>query len=718
MPIRPAVRLLATASLLLAAACQPAASSSREGLAGAADRSLPRSPAARVPLHSVTSTPLMLGVAWYPEQFPESAWEKDLRLMHDAGVTMVRLGEFAWSTLEPAEGQYQLDWLDRAVTLAGKYGMKVVLCTPTDAPPAWLTQKYPDTLRVDETGKQLRHGGRRQFSYTSPRFKDLARRVVEEMATRFGGNPHVIGWQVGNELTDDSQDDYSKTLFQAWLQDRYKSLDAVNAAWGTTYWSQTYSAWDQIPFPGRTDNPSLRLDYMRFVTQMWRDFVRDQHAALRRHIPPVQFVTTNLGGLGWANRFDRFQLSSDLDMITWDTYVGQGHLDAPRIGATHDLVRGWKGANFWVMETQPGSVNWAGINNILDRGETRELAWQAVGHGADCVAYWQWRSAPGGQEQYHGCIVGPDGNPLPIYDEVRQIGQEFAKARAALADTHVHSDVALLHDYDSRWAVEFQPHHNRYDVVNVLLSYYRPLRDLTQSVDIVSPYADLSGYKVIVAPSLNVLTPELAHKLTAWVQNGGHLVLGPRSGMKTESNLLDPRRQPGPLSDLLGGRVEQYYALLDEVGTAGAFGNGRAAIWAEHLSTAAPDTEVLLTYGTRGNGGWLANHAGAITRAGSSVGKGRITYIGALLDDDSTYNACKWALEKASLKPALLDVPAGIEVCRRTGKNGDVFILLNHGSRNVKIPLPAPMHDLLKDGQTQEADLDARGVAVLQAGRS
>jgi beta-galactosidase len=228
------------------------------------------------------------------------------------------------------------------------------------------------------------------------------------------------------------------------------------------------------------------------------------------------------------------------------------------------------------------------------------------------VAYWQWRSALNGQEQYHGVIVGPDGTPVPLYGEVQQIGREFAMASKALQGTSPVSEVAILHSYDSRWAIDFQPHNKNYDQQNVLLDYYRPLRNLAQSVDIVKPEADLKQYKLVVAPSLNLISDELGHHLLEYVRQGGHLVLGPRSGMKDAWNALDVRRQPGPLAEALGGRIEQFYALEKNVPVSGEWGKGKTAIWAELAGTKADDTEVLMRYGK--SNGWLDQQPAAITR--------------------------------------------------------------------------------------------------------
>jgi beta-galactosidase len=652
--------------------------------------------------------PLMLGSAWYPEQWPEVRWDADLALMEAAGLRMVRIGEFAWSSLEPEEGRYTLDWLDRAIAAAAAHHLVVVLGTPTDAPPAWLTAKYPETLRVDENGRRLQHGERRQFSYTSAKYRELCRQIMEQLARRFGHHPGVIGWQIGNEYTEDSFDPESRRLFHDWLQARYHTLDELNRHWTTAYWSQRYDSWDEIPMGTGRGNPGLLLDYKRFVTDEWRGFQRNQLEVIRRHADPRQFIATNLGGLGWADRFNRRQIAADLDLISWDAYVGQGHLDPYRIGATHDLVRGWKQKNFWVMEMQPGSVDWAGVSNSLDKGETRAMVWEAIGHGADCVAFWQWRSALSGQEQYHGALLGPDGGPLPLYAEAQQTAAELAKAGPVFAGTAPQSQVAILHDYDSRWAIDFHPQTRLYDQIEVLLGYYRALRDLTQSVDIVDPALPLDDYKLVVAPSLNVIPPDLSRRLAEYVERGGHLVLGPRSGMKDEFNALNPERQPGPLAATLGGRVEQFYALLDDVPVAGGWGNGRATIWAELLSAAAPDTAVVMRYGTAN--GWLDGQPAVITRR---VGRGAITYVGAVLDPGLMWAAAKAMVTTAGVDSPTLPVPAGVEVCRRVGGGHEVFVLLNFSRQAAGITLPQTMNDVLNGGETRQVELPPYGVAVL-----
>ena len=667
--------------------------------------------------------PVLLGAAWYPEQWPESQWEPDLKRMQAAHIHLVRVGEFAWSTMEPTEGDWHWEWLDRAIAAAAKHHIVVVLGTPTAAPPAWLTQKYPQTLRVDNNGRRDEHGNRQQFSFADAKYRELARDVASRMAERYGHNPDVVGWQIDNELSGTSFDDEAKQKFHAWLKAKYGTIDDLNKRWWTSYWSQSYNDFDQIPVHDKQENPALLLDWNRFVTDTWVSYTQNQVEPIRAHSDQRQFITTNT--MGWFDGFDAYKEHKGLDIAAWDDYIDQDHYDWAENGARHDLTRGYKQKNFWVMETEPAFVNWRKTNTPLEKGQTRELAWQAIGHGSDAVEYWQWRAALNGQEEYHGVLVGADGLPAPVYAEVAQIGREFEQAGKALSGTVPVADVALINDFDSRWAIDFQKHSAGFDPVAEMVAFYRPLREQAQGVDVIGldadgPAAPLDKYRMVVAPSLHVLPQATADRLLAYVRQGGNLVLGPRSGMKNFDDGLNPQLQPGPLVEALGAKVTQFYAIDQPVPlTMNGMGATvpTANVWAETLRPMAPETKVLATYGAPGRplNGWLDNLPAIVTR---KVGKGSITYVGAWLDDAALKTLTGMLLEQSGVKPMIANVPESVEVCVRGGKEHAVVVLINHGTEPATVALPASLgaKSLLgEDGASRSSvTLPKYGVAVFE----
>jgi len=646
------------------------------------------------------SPPLAIGAAWYPEQWPEARWEADLALMARAHFCVIRLGEFAWARMEPEDGRFDFAWLDRAIAAAARHGLKVVLGTPTAAPPIWLTLTHPDVLRVDEDGRIQPHGERQHFSVASTTYRRYATRIAGEMARRYGQNPNVVGWQIDNELGVETFDLEARVRWTGWLTKRYGTIDALNRRWSTEYWSQRYQSFDQIRLTlGKDQNPALVLDAHRFFTMLWTSYVGDQATAIRAHADPRQFVTTN--STLWNDRYDANPVHAALDLASWDAYVPDGRPDWAALALHHAVIRGLKRRNFWVMEAQPGWVNWSANNRALDPGQTRELAWQAVAHGADALLYWQWRSAPGGQEQYHGTLVGADGAPMPIYPEIARTAAEFAKAGPLLAGTAPEADIAMLYSRDSRWAIEQQSFARDYDPVAVMKDWYRPLFAAGRMVDVLAPDADLSRYKLVLAPSLHMLDPATAKALERYVRGGGHLVLGPRSGMKDGDNALWPMRQPGPLAALLGAHVEAYYVPDAQVPLVGAL-IGTARTWAETIAVDAPDVEVLARYGS---GGWLAGKASIVTR---KVGRGRITYIGALLDP-ATQAAALGRYDGAAPVPA---ASTPLELAIRGGAGRRFLIAINHSEQPIRFAIP-PLGKLIF-GDLAAGRLAAHGIALVE----
>ena len=655
---------------------------------------------------------ILIGTDWYPEQWPEERWETDLQMMQDAHIQVARIAEFAWSRMEPSEGNYDFGWLDRAIRLAEKHHVAIVLGTPTATPPAWLTQKYPETLRVDAEGHIAVHGIRAHGSVTSVKYRELCKRIASEVAKRYGHDPNVVGWQIDNEYgyANMSYNQEGREQFQDWLAAKYKTLDSLNQHWTTAYWSQTYDNWREIPIPKEGDdhNPALRLEWKRFTTYAWTSYQQNQIDAIRAVSDPRQFITGNLMGYGFEG-FDHYIITRPLTFVAWDDYIGRGHLDPDTNGISHDMERGLKQEDFWVIETQPGFVNWSDLNNALDKGEVRAMAWHDIGHGADEVGYWQWRSALNGQEEIHGTLIAPDGKPEPLLAEVAQTAKEFGQAESAFRGKRVVSEVALLNDYDSRWAIDWQKHTSKYDQFAILKSYYHAVRKHAQSIDIISPYAKLDSYKLVVAPDLFLIPKELADHLAAYVKNGGHLVIGPRSGQKDEYNALVPIRQPGYLAEILGGQVEQYYALENNIPASGKLGSGEALVWAEQLTAVAPDAEVLLRYGK--SNGWLDGQPAILTR---HYGRGQITYVGTELSESLMAPFAELLCKESGVQPVFGPVPDGIEVTRRVGKDSAVFVLINFNKEKRSVPLPRAMQSLFDQKQVTAVELPQYGVAVLQ----
>jgi beta-galactosidase len=635
------------------------------------------------------SSRLHLGAAYYPEHWPEERWPEDIRLMREAGLTVVRMAEFAWSTLEPAEGEFHFDWLDRAISALADAGIVSVLGTPTAAPPAWLAQQHPDLMAVDESGRRVQFGNRCHYCVNSPEFHAAARRIVGAMAEHWGDNPHVIGWQLDNEYHRVCYCDRCRALFQRYLAETFGSLDALNHHWSASYWSQTYSAWEQIPIPIGPHNPGLMLAFKRFVTASYRRFQRLQLDVLRPHLRPDVWITHNF--MGWFDGLDHYEMAEDLDLAAWDWYIGAGHLDYLTSGAAHDLVRGFKRRNFWLMETQPGNVNWSPLNNVLNKGEARTMAWHAVAHGADAVLYWQWRSALGGQEQYHGTLVDQSGQPRPFYQEVQQLGRDLAAASPLLAGAKTVSRVAMLNSYDSRWSVQWQRHHHDLDYVAHFNHYYRPLAAQNISVDVISADAPLKGYRLVIAPALLILNESRVEQLTDFVKRGGHLVLTARCGMKDEHNALLSSRQPGPLADIAGVQVEEYYALQDEVPVSGNWFSGVSRLWAERLRVLDEGRAVVVArYGE--SNGWLDGQVAITVHSGSP---GLVYYVGAYLDDVAQHAFISRVAKTAGVRPAL-ETPAGVEARELVNAEGTaVFVMINHTRAEQLVQLPWPAHEHL-----------------------
>ncbi|GAB4579107.1 MAG: beta-galactosidase [Anaerolineales bacterium] len=557
---------------------------------------------------------MKFGVCYYPEHWPEARWATNARMMREVGLSIVRLAEFAWSRIEPEEGRFEWAWLDRAIETLAVEGLQIVLGTPTAAPPAWLSLNYRDTLPVDEQGRRRNFGGRRHYCPNSQTFRTHTRRIVTAMAERYGQNPHVIGWQIDNEFgggrTARCYCHECLEAFRAWLRHRYGGLKALNEAWGTVFWSQEYFDWDQVPFPvgaGSSANPSHALDYFRFASDSFVKYQQFQITNLKSQISNQQFLTHNFMGLFFRD-LDYFDLAAPLDFVSLDNYPTAGidrvrgelygeepapkHYaydvgDAALTAMELDLARGWKNKPFWIMEQQPGHVNWGTVNPGVRLGTVRLWTWHALAAGAETVVFFRWRAARFAQEQYHAGLLKHDGAPDVGFLDLQQMADERELMAKVVAEP-IRAQVAMIFNYDDLWALQLQPHRSGFTYLRLVFTWYRALLALGIQVDFRPLGADLAGYKLVLAPTLFLGSADLAGSLREYVAEGGTLMMGVRSGFKTPSNLVTDETLPGVFRDLAGVAVQAWHALPPGVG----YGleseipglEGEATVWAESLT--------------------------------------------------------------------------------------------------------------------------------------
>ncbi|MEH7830163.1 beta-galactosidase [Gemmobacter denitrificans] len=552
-----------------------------------------------------------LGVCYYPEHWPEAQWAEDAARMADLGLTWVRIGEFAWSRLEPQPGQLTFDWLDRAIATLGAAGLKVVLGTPTATPPRWMLDRHPDMLAHDREGRPRGFGSRRHYDFAHEGYRRESARIVTLLAERYGRNPHVAAWQTDNEYAcHDTVLSYSPVAlaaFRNWLAQRYQSPDALNRAWGNVFWSMDYASFDDIGLPNLTvteANPAHQMAFRRFASDMVVAFNRLQVEIIRRHSDAP--IAHNY--MGMITDFDHFTVGADLDIASWDAYplgflsdrlpasadhkrrfVRQGDPDFQAFH--HDLYRAVGRGRWWIMEQQPGPVNWAPWNPDPLPGMARLWAWEAFAHGAEAVCYFRWRQAPFAQEQMHAGLLRPDSQPAPAHDEAADVARELA----AMPDQGTaQADVALVFDYASAWAWEIQPQGRDFSYFRLVFETYCALRRLGLNIDILPPdAADLSAYRIVLAPGVAVLSPSL---LSALGRYQGLALIGPRSNAKTEEFAT-----PVPLPPNLPGLqavVARVESLPPDVPVP-LEGGGTLRHWREKVETGA---EVL----RRCDDGWPA----------------------------------------------------------------------------------------------------------------
>ena len=502
-----------------------------------------------------------LGVCYYPEHWPESRWSVDARLMREAGIAFVRIGEFAWSRLEPEPGHYDFDWLERAIDTLHAEGLKVVLGTPTATPPKWLVDRMPDMLAVDASGRVRGFGSRRHYCFSHQGYRQECVRIVTALAKRFGDHAGVAAWQTDNEYgchnTVESYSDAARSGFRNWLAQKYQSPEALNRAWGTVFWSMEYLSFGEVELPNLTVTeaaPAHRLDFQRYSSDQVVSFNRLQTEIIRKNSPGRTILHNFMGSF---LAFDHYAVSADLDAASWDSYP-LGFLDRDtgnperrqrymRVGDPdlqafhHDLYRACGRGRWWVMEQQPGPVNWAPHNPAPAPGAIRLWAWEAFAAGAEVVSYFRWRQAPFGQEQMHEALRLPDASPNEAYEVVQSVSRELSESGASVETTR--AEVAIVFDYESAWAWSIQPQGQSFSYLSLILRFYRALREFGVSVDIVPPLSErMQAYSLVLAPGLFSVSPALAEALTA---DGRIVLCGPRTGSRTPDFRIPDTLPPG-----------------------------------------------------------------------------------------------------------------------------------------------------------------------------
>lgn len=645
----------------------------------------------------------LYGVDYYPEAWDESQWEKDATMMQEAGINFVRLAEFAWVKMEPREGRFNFDWLDRALKVLNAHGIKAVLGTPTASPPAWLYEKYPDIAAMDANGNRYRYGSRRNYCLHNPAFIAATRRIVTAMAEHYKDHPGVIGWQIDNELGGPKCfDPASRAAFQKWCQRKYQALDALNQAWGTIFWGHTYQAWSEIPLPWNTlfnaHNPSLALDFDRFQSDSTHEYL-DIQTAILRETAPRQAITHN--EMGMYSGVDYYDLNRSLDFVAWDNYpmFEKDYAQYTGPGLAHDLMRGSKdNQNYMMMEQEGGLPGWSVFWGRQAPPELyRVWAYQSVAHGADGVCYFRWRTSRYGTEQYWQGILDQDSYRNSRFQVVARTGKELGKLTELLHGSKVVSPVAMLVSPDSRWAFEIQPLVEDFHYDRQLHDFYDAFRRAGISVDVAFPQSDLSAYRVVAAPALFVTDQTLADKLGAFVTNGGTLILTFRSGVKDEHNVVTNRTLPGAFAELAGVAIHEFDPQLNEAQDVVGPGESRfpARVWSDILE---PTTaKVVATYGK----GYYAGKA-AVTE--NSVGKGLVYYVGTGSTSPFFYDRLIARAAQKNALPLNAKLPQGVEVAARQKAGTKILFVLNYTSNPQTVPLDQAYHNALT-GKTEPMDV-------------
>ena len=670
---------------------------------------------------------LVLGTCYYPEHWPEAMWKEDLERMLATGIEVIRIAEFAWSLTEPEEGVFTYEYFDRFLDLCDETGMKVIFGTPTATPPAWLTEKYPEVLNADIDGIPYRHGCRRHYNYNSLVYQTLSARIVEKLAEHYASRKCIIGWQLDNEINCETDQFYSEAdtmAFRLWLRDRYKTLDALNEAWGTVFWNQTYTNWEQLHVPRKTvsasTNPHEVLDYIRFVSFSARRFAKLQSDILRRYLKPGDFITTN----GMFQSLDNHQMNAEsLDFYTYDSYPNFAYcLDAYKAADKGLRDRGWSrnltetrsvSPAFGIMEQQSGANGWTTRMEAPTPRPGQLTLWtmQSIAHGADYVSYFRWRTATFGTEIYWHGILDYSSRENRRIAEVRDVHAMLQKLDG-IAGAKYAAKVALVKDYDNAWDAKLDKWHERVAWASEMAIFSAAQRTHTPLDYVYLDHADLEQlkqYSVLFYPHPVIMTAERAELLRQYTEQGGKVVFGCRSAYKDIHGKCVMDKLPGLISGLTGADVPEYSFIAPDVERVTVDWDGtelEAAIFADLVAPVE---------GGRLEGTYTADYyAGSGALVSHEVGKGKAYYYGTAF----TEQAARVFLRKLGVEAPyadVIDVPETCELAVRSGDKGDYLFVLNYMKKPAKITLKKPCTDVLT-GKTIEGEqtIPAYGVLIVK----
>lgn len=654
------------------------------------------------------------GGDYNPEQWPESVWREDVRLMREARVTMVTVGVFSWSRIQPDEGVFDWAWLDAVIDLLHSNGIKVDLATATATPPPWATTKYPEMLPEDENGATYWHGSRQIYAPTSPVYRRLASTLVEALVERYLGHPAVEMWHVNNELGCHIVYDYSdnaRDAFRVWLQRKYGTIGSLNRAWNTDFWSQRYGSFEQIVPPRKTPalkNPSQLLDFKRFSSDALLDLFTMERDIIRA-TGATQPITTNF--FGAFPGADYWRWAAELDFISNDSYPDPNDPEAFREAAfAHDLMRSLKPDVPWLMmEQASNAVQWRPSNAPKAPGEMAAWSMQAVSRGADGVLYFQWRQSRGGAEKYHSAMLPHAGTETRVWREVAGLGADLASVPKMGGPSGAR--VALVFDWESLWALSGPGHMIQLDYNALVQRWYVALHRQHIAVDIVPPTRDLHAYDLVLAPHLYLLTDEGARNLSAYVSAGGHLFVAAFTDVVDENDMFREGGYVQGLCETLGIRMEEYGALVPP----GFDGPGEQFVVVE--TPAGPITGQYLAEEIHPAGADIVGRFSAGRLAGApaltthTFGSGRAHYLATIPDDDGMRAITRWACDQASVVPVIPALPDRVEAARC----GDTTTIINYQSTPVSVPVQGT--DALTGTAVTRVDLLPFGWAIVRTSR-